>query len=189
MILHFIFVVKEEEREQRNLEYRYVQQMSQFFKKWIKEKFGFDFEIKCDELITKPRNLLQKLDTPTLIRDHEQRGKDIFHFYLSHFKPLWTDCTCDGYHSENFGMVWWNSPKDPKDTLFMAEKNCTIVSHEIAHELLRRLNHKKFIEEVHDIWTKHLFSNLYFEQYGKDFQKTDDKPMFLTIDTSSLQIE
>ena len=50
--------------------------------------------------------------------------------------------------------------------VFLAEKNCTTVSHEIAHELLRQLNHKKFIDVVHDIWTKHLFSDLYFEQYG-----------------------
>ncbi len=73
MILHFIFVVKEEDREKRKLEYDYIQQMSQFFKVWIKEKFGKDFEIQCDELTTKPRSILQKLDTPTLIRDHQQR--------------------------------------------------------------------------------------------------------------------
>ena len=35
---------------------------------------------------------------------------------------------------------------------------------------------------------KHLFSDLYFEQYGEDFKKTDDKPMFLTMDTSDLSI-
>ncbi len=188
MILHFIFVVKQEDREKRKPEYDYIQQMSQFFKVWIKEKFGKDFEIQCDELITKPRSILQKLDTPTLIRDHQQRGKEIYHFYLCHFRPIWTDCTCEGYHSENFGMIWWQSPKDSHDELFMAEKNCTTVSHVIAHELLRQLKHKKFIEHVHDIWTKHLFSDLYFEQYGIDFKKTDGKPMFLTIDTSNLLV-
>ena len=188
MILHFIFVVKEEEREKRKPEYDYVQKMGQFFKHWIKEKFGFDFEIQCDELITKPRSLFQKIDTPTLIRDHEQRGKEIYHFYLTHFKPLWTDCTCEGYHAENFGMVWWQSPKDSHDELFMAEKNCTTVSHEIAHEMLRRLKHKKYMDEVHEIWTKHLFSDLYFEQYGIDFTPTNEKPVFLTIDTSQMTI-
>ncbi len=188
MILHFIFVVKEEEREKRKSEYEYVQQMSQFFKVWIKEKFGKDFEIQCDELITKPRGLFQKLDSPTLLRDHQQRGKEIYHFYLCFFRPIWTDCTCEGYHAENFGMTWWQSPKDPNDKLFMAEKNCTTVSHVIAHELLRQLNHKKFIDVVHDIWTKHLFSDLYFEQYGMDFKKTDEKPLFLTINTSEFLI-
>ena len=85
-------------------------------------------------------------------------------------------------------MIWWQSPKDSDDELFMAEKNCTTVSHEIAHELLRQLKYKKFVDHVHDIWTKHLFSDLYFEQYGIDFKKTDGKPMFLTLDTSNLLI-
>ncbi len=38
MILHFIFVVKEEDREKRKFEFEYVQKMSQFYKVWIKEK-------------------------------------------------------------------------------------------------------------------------------------------------------
>ena len=59
MILHFIFVVKEEDREKRKLEFDYVKQMANFYKVWIKEKFGRDFEIQCDELITKPRSLYQ----------------------------------------------------------------------------------------------------------------------------------
>ena len=188
MILHFIFVIKEEDRQRRQAEFEYIKKMAQFYKHWIKEKFGKDFEIKCDELITKPRSILQRLDTHTLVRDHEQRGKEIYHFYLTHFKPLWTDCTCEGYHAENFGMSLWDVPKNEDDTLFLAEKNCTTVSHEIAHELLRQLNHKKFIDNVHDVWTKHLFSNLYFEQYGADFKKTDDKPMFLTLDTSGFSL-
>jgi len=188
MILHFIFVVKEEDREKRQFEFEYIKKMSQFYKIWIKEKFGRDYEIQCDELITKPRSILQKLDTPTLLRDHEQRGKDIYHFYLTHFKPLWTDCTCEGYHAENFGMVFWLRPKESNDELFLAEKNCTTVSHELLHELLRISGHKKYKEEVHDIWTKHLFEQLEFDQYGEDFQKTDGKPVFLTMNTSQLNL-
>ena len=188
MILHFIFVIKEEDREKRQVEFEYVKKMSQFYKVWIKEKFGLDYEIQCDELITEPRSILQKLDTPTLLRDHEQRGKDIYHFYLTHFKPLWTDCTCEGYHAENFGMSLWELPKNEDDILFLAEKNCTTVSHEIAHELLRQTGNKKYIELVHDVWTRHLFDGLHFEQYGKDFEKTTDKPHFLAIDTSSFRL-
>ena len=102
MILHFIFVVKEEDLKKRKFEFEYVKKMAQFYKHWINENFGIDYEIKCDELITKPRSIFQKLDTHTLVRDHEQRGNEIYHFYLTHFKPLWTDCTCEGYHAENF---------------------------------------------------------------------------------------
>jgi len=189
MILHFIFVIKEENHEKRKLEFDYIKQMGTFYKSWIKEKFDMDFEIQCDELITKPRSIFQKLDTYTLIRDHEQRGTEIYHFYLSHFRPFWTDCTCEGYHSENFGMVWWQIPKDPSDTLFLAEKNCTTVSHVLAHELLRSSGHKKFIEDVHDAWTKHFYDQVNFESYGTNFEKTEGKPMFLTIDMSKIKIK
>ena len=188
MILHFIFVVKDEDRARRAPEFEYIQKMAKFFRVWIKEKFGKDFDIQCDELVTKPRSILQKLDTHTMLRDHEQRGKGIYHFYLCHFRPLWTDCTCEGYHAENFGMVYWKPPADPNDTLFLAEKNCTTVSHEIAHEVLRSMGYKKFTADVHDIWTKHFHDQLEFVQYGDDFKKTDGKPMFLTIDTSDLKI-
>ncbi len=190
MILHFIFVVKEEDREKRQFEYKYIQKMSQFYKVWIKEKFGKDYEIQCDEMITKPRSIFQRLDTHTLVRDHEQRGKDIYHFYLTHFRPFWTDCAgCEGYHAENFGMVLWLPFEESNDLLFLAEKNCTTVSHELLHELLRISRNKKFIQEVHDVWTKHLFEQLEFEQYGEDFQKTDSKPMFLTMDTLQLNLQ
>ena len=188
MILHFIFLVKEEDREKRRFEFEYIQKMSKFYKVWIKEKFGRDYEIKCDEMITKPRSILQRLDTHTLVRDHEQRGRETYHFYLTHFRPLWTDCTCDGYHAENFGLVFWQPLKESNDTLFLAEKNCTVVSHELIHEFLRLSGHKKFIQVVHDVWTKHLFEQLEFEQYDENFQKTDGKPMFLTMNTSQLNL-
>jgi hypothetical protein len=188
MILHFIFVVQEAEREKRQFEFEYVKRMSKFYKVWLKEKFGNDYEVRCDEMVTSPRSIFQRLDTPTLMRDHRQRGKDIYHFYLTHFKPWWTDCTCEGYHAENFGMVFWQTPKEPNDTLFLAEKNCTTVSHELIHEQLRIAGHKKFIHDVHDIWTKHFYEQLEFDQYGEDFQKTDDKPVFLTMNTSQLNL-
>ena len=69
--------------------------------------------------------------------------------------------------------------------LFLAEKNCTVVSHEICHEMLRVKKYKRYIEDVHDVWTQHLFNNLPFEQFDNSFLKTDDKPKFLAIDTSS----
>jgi hypothetical protein len=139
-------------------------------------------------MITKPRIILQRLDTHSLLKDHRERGEDVYHFYLCHFRPLWTDCTCEGYHAENFGMIFWQPLKESDDTLFLAEKNCTTVSHELLHELLRISGQSRFIQDVHDIWTKHLFEQLEFEQYGEDFEKTDGKPMFLTMDTSQLKL-
>ena len=85
-------------------------------------------------------------------------------------------------------MIYWKPPKDPADTLFLAEKNCTTVSHELAHELLRSIGYKKYTALVHEIWTKHFFDQLHFEQYDENFKKTNGKPMFLTIDTNDLKI-
>lgn len=188
MLLHFIFLVKEGDIDQRKFEFEYVKSMSQFFRVWIKNTFSKDFEVQCDEMIIRPRGLFNRLDTHTLVKDHNQRGNNIYHFYLTHFHPLWTDCTCEGYHAENFGMVFWKQPKEENDVMFLAEKNCTIVSHEIAHELLRQEGYKRYVQDVHDVWTKHFYANLPFIQYDKNFQKTDDKPMFLTIDPSSFRL-
>jgi len=187
MLLHFIFVIKDSDLGKRDKEFGYVKQMAQFYKVWIKNNFSKDFDVQCDEMITKPRGLFNKLDTTTLLKDHRERGEDIYHFYLCHFRPLWTDCTCEGYHAENFGMVWWQPTKDQDDLAFLAEKNCTTVSHELAHELLRQNGKKNYVDTVHDVWTKHTFANLAFEKYDKDFNKTNTNPLFLTLDTSSLE--
>jgi hypothetical protein len=80
-------------------------------------------------------------------------------------------------------MIRWESPKTQDDTLFLAEKNCTAVSHEIAHEILRQIGHKRYIEDVHDVWQQHLFGAIPFEQYGEDFEPTSNKPSFLALDT------
>ena len=183
MLLHFIFVIKDKELGLRELEFEYIKKMAKFFKIWIKKKFSLDFDIQCDQMITKPRIILQRLDTHSLLKDHRERGEDVYHFYLCHFRPLWTDCTCEGYHAENFGMMKWLTPPNHDDTLFLAEKNCAVVSHEIAHELLRQSGYKRFIEDVHEVWGKHLFGDFPFEQYGEDFELTSKKPSFLTLDT------
>ena len=188
MLLHFIFVIKEEELEQRQQEFEYIKKMAEFFQVWINEKFSKNFEVQSDIMVTHPRGIFQRLDTHTLVDDHRSRGKDIYHFYLTHFRPFWTDCTCEGYHAENFGMIWWQKPKDDSSDLFLAEKNCTVVSHEIAHEMLRQHGVKKFTGIVHDVWVKHFYSDLPFEQYGEDFKPTEEKPTFLAIDTSSFDL-
>ena len=79
-------------------------------------------------------------------------------------------------------MIKWVSPPNKDDMLFLAEKNCAVVSHEIAHELLRQSGYKRFIEDVHEVWGKHLFGDFPFEQYGEDFEITSKNPSFLTLD-------
>jgi hypothetical protein len=82
-------------------------------------------------------------------------------------------------------MAQWKTPKNEDHVLFLAEKNCTTVSHVLAHEFLRQSGNPRYIELVHDVWTRHFFDNLPFQQFGKNFEKTNNKPYFLTIDTSS----
>ena len=69
MLLHFIFVIKDKELGLRDAEFEYIKKMAKFFKSWIKTKFSMDVEIQCDEMITKPRIILQRLDTHSLLKD------------------------------------------------------------------------------------------------------------------------
>ena len=92
MLLHFIFVITKDDLGKRSKEFEYVQKMAQFFKKWIKDTFSVDVDIKFDEMVTQKQGLLRRLDTSTLLDDHRSRGQDTFHFYLCHFRPMWTDC-------------------------------------------------------------------------------------------------
>ena len=84
-------------------------------------------------------------------------------------------------------MIRWYKPESETDVLFLAERNCTAVSHEIAHELLRQSGDKRYIEDVHDAWQQHLFEAIPFEQYGEDFELTSKKPSFLTLDTTMFE--
>jgi len=188
MLLHFIFVVKEEELEDRKWEFEYVTKMAQFFKKWIEDTFSQKVDIQSDEMIVKPGRRFGILDVPILLEDHQSRGEDIFHFYLTYFRPLWTDCTCEGYFADNFGMIWWQKSPQKNDIKFLMDMNCPKVSHELAHEFLRQKGYKNYKELVHEIWDKHIFASLPYEYYGLDYKKVQKNALFATIDTSSLRL-
>ena len=53
--------------------------------------------------------------------------------------------------------------------------------------MLRLKGNRKYIHEVHDVWTKHFYYQLEFKQYGENFQNTEGKPMFLTMDISKFK--
>ncbi len=169
----------------RRDEFEYVKRMAAFFQVWARRNFSRNLDVRCDQMAVHRRGILQRPDIHTILRDHRSRGEETWHFYLCNFRPIWTDCTCEGYHAENFGMVRWQRPKEKNDVLFMAEKNCTTVSHELAHELLRQAGYKRFVPDVHDVWTRHFHADLPFEQYGDDHERTDGRPAFLTLDVSS----
>ncbi|TLY07030.1 MAG: hypothetical protein E6K83_06965 [Thaumarchaeota archaeon] len=188
MLLHFIFLVKEEELEKRKWEFNYVTNMSQFYKTWIEKTFSREVVVQVDEMVQRSGNRFNLVDVPTILEDHKSRGENIFHFYLTYFRPLWTDCTCEGYFAENFGMIWWEKSKQNDDINFLMERNCSKVSHELAHEFLRQLGYKSYKEIVHEIWDRHIFASLPFEHYDSHHKKSEKDPLFATIDTSSLQL-
>ena len=180
-------MVKEEELGERQGEFKYVERMSAFYERWIADTFARDVKVLCDEMVTRRRGILNRLDTHTLVRDHKSRGESTYHFYLCHFRPLWTDCTCEGYHAENFGMTYWQSPQGGDVIPFLAEKNCTLVSHELSHEFLRQGGYKRFVPDVHDIWMRHYHAGLPFESYDGEFRRTSDTPVFMTLDASTFR--
>ena len=188
VLLHFIFLVKEEELEKRKWEFNYVTNMAQFYKTWIEKSFSREVVVQVDEMVQRSGNRFNLVDVPTILEDHKSRGENIFHFYLTYFRPLWTDCTCEGYFAENFGMIWWEKSKQNDDINFLMERNCPKVSHELAHEFLRQLGYKSYKEIVHEIWDRHIFASLPFEHYDSHHKKSEKDPLFATIDTSSLQL-
>ena len=123
MLLHFIFVVKQEDLEPRLWEFEYVVQMAQFYKSWIEKTFSKQVEVQADQMSVKHSRLFNRVNVNTLLDDHRRRGNGIHHFYLCYFRPIWTDCTCEGYHAENFGMVWWQQGSNKNDIQFLSEKN------------------------------------------------------------------
>ena len=190
MRLHFIFMAgTRPELAARAAESRYAESMARFLGSWASEAFSADLDVEYDEMVTGRRGLFGRLDTHAVVRDHRERGESDYHFYLCNFRPTWTDCTCEGYHAPNLGMILWQRPGESAGDgrLFMAEKNCTAASHELAHELLRQAGHARYVPDVHDVWTRHFHDGLAFEQYGEDFCRTAGRPAFLTIDASQFR--
>lgn len=180
-------MVRSDELESRSAEYEYVKKMSAFFKSWIHDSFGLDYDIRCDQMIVGSYGLLSKPGIDTLLQDHRRRGESTWHFYLANFRPFWTDSLSEGYHSENMCMVMWAKPKPDSDIGFLAEKNCTAVSYELAHELLRQMGNRRSIDVVNDVWARHFSGVQKFNAYGADYRPTASSTEFLTIDPTQFQ--
>ncbi|CAI9831611.1 conserved hypothetical protein [Nitrosopumilaceae archaeon] len=182
MLLHFIFMAKEGDVDRRGPEFEYVRGMAGFYGRWLKDELGVTYETRCDLMPTRPRGMLERLDTHVLLRDHAARGGGAHRMYLAHFHPLWTDCTCEGYHAEDFGMAFWPEPRDDGGLA----RNCSVVSHVLLHEVLRRRGEREHARKVHDLWTKHLFDDLPFLMYDAEYERTDADPVYMAMDVSRL---
>jgi hypothetical protein len=189
--LFFIYVAKNEEWEKRQREdWDYVSSMSRFYRWWIKRNFELDFSIEADILPVVPGKLFDRMSISYLSRDHLDRGKSVFHFYLTYFKPFFTDCQTEGYAAPNFGMVYWKRLEFPvsdyKRVKFFADINCPKVSHVLSHEVLRMLGKKRkeYFDSIHDLWRCHNSKDLPFRYYNDQFKivSKDGNYRYATID-------
>ena len=193
--LFFIYVAKNKEWQKRQQEdWEYVASMSRFFKWWARRYFDVELRVEADILPVVTGNFFDRMSLAYLIRDHSERGNNIYHFYLAYFKPFWTDCNTEGYTSENLGIAWWQRQDDSTSEIkrykFYADNNCPRVSHVLTHEFLRMKGKTKkdYFGNVHDLWDKHLYKDmpfLYFDGQFKQVRKGDSY-QFVTIDPSEL---
>lgn len=194
--LFFIYVAKNSEwKKLHDEDWDYVSAMTRFYHWWIKRNFGLNFSVDVDILPVITGKIFDRMSLAYLLRDHDERGKLVFHFYLSYFKPFWTDCDTEGYSSDNFGMVFWDRPKKNLLSIqrekFFADNNCARISHVLVHELLRASGRpkKEYFNNVHDVWNQHLHKNLPFSYYDEKFKKVSNKGnyRFVTIDVTLIQ--
>jgi hypothetical protein len=195
-ILFFIYVAKNDEWiKLQNEDWYYVSLMSRFFHQWIKRFFNVSLTVKADILPVIPGRLFDRMSVSYLSRDHASRGKATYHFYLTYFKPFWTDCKTEGYSSENFGVAYWERSKQPvSDTeriRFYADKNCAKVSHVLSHEILRMKGEprKVYFERVHELWDKHLYDLLPFQYFNSKFERVSkhEPYTFASIDSQRIK--
>jgi hypothetical protein len=193
--IFFIYVAKNNEWEKmQEQDWGYVSTMARFYHWWAKRYFDISLPVEADILPVIPGLLFDRMSVAYLVRDHSERNKDVYHFYLSYFKPFFTDCNTEGYTAENIGISWWQRPADDtsetKRYAFYADKNCPRVSHVLAHELLRikGKTKKNFFGKVHELWDKHstdVLPYLYFDSQFKRVNK-EDSYKFVTLDPEEL---
>jgi hypothetical protein len=192
--LFFIYVAKNDQWERLHAEdWDYVSSMARFFKWWIKRYYDYDIAVEADILPVIPGKLFDRMSLAYLLRDHEERGKDVYHFYLAYFKPFFTDCQTEGYTTDNFGMAFWQRPEEGGETkrfAHFASENCPRVSHVLSHEILRMSGRKKkqYFEDVHHLWRQHVDKGKPFLYFDSQFKRVtaDTSYRFATIDATEL---
>jgi len=194
--LFFIYVAKNKEWNRlQNEDWYYVSLMSRFFHQWIKRSFDVNLKVKADILPVIAGKLFDRMSISYLARDHIDRDKTTYHFYLTYFKPFWTDCRTEGYSSENFGIAYWERSKNPLSDLdrirFYADKNCAKVSHVLTHEILRIIGkpRKVYFDAVHELWDKHMYEETPFQYFNNKFELVSNKESysFVTINPKRIK--
>lgn len=195
--LFVIYVAKNDQWQKLESEdWEYVSSMVRFFKWWSNRFFDLDLDFSADILPVIPGKLFDRVGIAYLARDHKGRDPSVFHFYLTYFKPLWTDCKTEGYYGEGFAQAYWKRTQDGKEVEDFARRelfasdNCPRISHVLAHHLLRLKGRTKtdYFGNVHELWDKHLFKDLPFIYFDSQFHRTrkDSQFKFATIDPDAI---
>jgi hypothetical protein len=187
MNLHFVYVSRSDEYKERlRDDWLYIYEMAKFYQWWLRKKFSLYYNVQADVLVVVKTPLMRlRFGMRDLVKHHKEKGEDNYHFYLSYFKPIWSDCSA-GFFTENVGLVQWKEHTgNLEKQRFFALENCVRVSHVLLHEVGRqkKYNGKKFKEEIHDQWDKHLYGAEEFEFYDKrhGIVTSKDDYMFATM--------
>ena len=188
--LRFIYVVSDKWKEHLRYEWLYVYRMSKFYQWWIKKKFRLYYNVRSDVMLVLASRLTRwRFGIDDLVRDHREKGNDIYHIYLSYFKPLVSDCSV-GYYMDNFGLVKWDyyNPKKGNIIKFLADENCSKVSHIILHEMIRHFAskrdvRKRYHDAIHEQWRKHMLEDEEYEYYNDRYERVskDSNYTFATM--------
>jgi hypothetical protein len=191
--LFFIYVARNDEwMRLQSEDWGYVSSMARFFKWWVRRYYDFEITVEADILPVVPGKLFDRMSLALFLRDHESRGRNTYHFYLTPFKPFFTDCKTEGYTTENFGLSFWNRPKfgsESKRNAMFAEENCPRVSHILSHEVLRMQGRKRkdYFDNVHALWRQHKEKGKPFLYFDSQFKRTSSEGCkFATIDATDL---
>ncbi|MEM2759246.1 MAG: hypothetical protein QXU32_03465 [Nitrososphaerales archaeon] len=187
MNLHFVYVSRSDEHQQRMKDdWLYVYEMAKFYRWWLHEKLDLYYTISTDVLLVVKTHFMRfRFGMSDLMKHHREKGEDDYHFYLSYFKPLLSDCSA-GFFADNVGLIRWKTyAGDIEKNKFFALENCTKVSHVLLHEAGRQKHYdnKKFKEEIHEQWDRHIYKMDEFEFYDRNFRNVtkDDDFMFATM--------
>ncbi len=187
MNLHFVYVSRSDEyKEKMRDAWPYICQMAKFYHWWLQKKFNLYYTVNVDVLVVEKARLMRfRFGMSDLMKHHEEKDEDRYHFYLSYFKPIWTDCSA-GFFTDNMGLIQWKDHyAEVEKHRFFALENCARVSHVLLHEVGRQKHYdnKTFKEEIHEQWDKHLYGVEEFEFYDQKFKLVTDKEdwMFATM--------
>ena len=187
MNLQLVYVSPSDKYKERlRDDWFYVYQMAKFFRWWLRKKFTLYYTVSTNVLVVEKAKLMRfRLGMSDLMKYHKEKGEDNYHLYLSYFKPVWSDCSV-GFFTDNIGLIHWKEYSGKVESYrFFVPENCARVSHVLLHEVGRQkhYNNKRFKDEIHEQWDKHLYGVDEFEFYDKKFKRVTDKDdcMFATM--------